>query len=128
MNFLRAEDVTMIVNRRIIRSGFAKLELLLVLAFLALFFQVFPSLWFGVLGVLDIRNWPRGVWMAINVGVVFSLFTIRFGPDLVEDWRQRRDRKRAASKNREKEIKDLTLKEQRELFKRMQEARKRQII
>jgi hypothetical protein len=66
--------------------------------------------------------------MAINVGVVFSLFTIRFGPDLVEDWRQRRDRKRAASKNREKEIKDLTLKEQRELFKRMQEARKRQII
>lgn len=118
----------MIAKSLLVRSGTGKLELLLVLAFLALLFQVFPSLWFGLLGVLDIRNWPRGVWMAINVGVVFSLFAIRFGPDLVADWKQHRVRKRAASENREKKICDLALKEQRELFKRMQEARKRQIV
>ncbi|MEX2317294.1 MAG: hypothetical protein WD669_09095 [Pirellulales bacterium] len=118
----------MITKRRFTRSGFAKLELLLVLAFLALLFQVFPSLWFGVLGVLDIRNWPRGVWVVINVAVVLALFAARFGPDLVEDWKQHSLRKQAASDRRKKEIKDLDLKEQRELFKRMQEARKRQVI
>jgi hypothetical protein len=109
-------------------SGFAKLELLLVLAFAALLFQVFPGLWFGLLAVLDIRGWSRGAWLVQNLAVVFTLFALRFGPDWYHDWQQRQIRKSAAAKKREKQVKDLTAEEQRALYKRLQEARKRQVI
>jgi len=72
---------------RSFRSGFAWLELLLVLAVPALLFQLFPSLWSGTLWALDVRNWPRTVWFAGNVVVVVLLVAIRFGPELVQDWR-----------------------------------------
>jgi hypothetical protein len=39
------------------RAGFAWLELLLVLALLALVLQLFPALWTGMLWALDVRNW-----------------------------------------------------------------------
>lgn len=110
------------------RGGFGKLELLLVLAFVSLLFQVFPSLWHGTLWIIDVRNWSRGVWMLLNAAVVFALFAIRFGPDLFHDWQKRQSRTKINPEQREKQVKDMELKEQRELFKRMQEARKRQII
>jgi hypothetical protein len=110
------------------RGAFVRLEVLLVLAFLALLFQVFPSLWFGLLWAIDIRNWSRGVWIAINVAVVFSLFAIRFGPGLAEDWKKSRAARRHEADNRDKHVKDMDLKQQRELYKRMQDARKRQIV
>lgn len=75
----------MIAHRR---AGIAWLELLLVLAFLALLFQVFPSLWFA----LDFRTWSRTTWFTLNLFVLFGLFGIRFGPDLYSEWRERRKR------------------------------------
>lgn len=80
------------------RSGFAWLELVLALAFLALLFQVFPSLWIDLLSALDIRTWPRTTWFALNLLVLFGLFGVRFGPDLYGDWKQRRSRQRAAGR------------------------------
>lgn len=45
------------------RRGLAWLELVLVVAFLALLFQVFPGLWWGLWGALDLRQWSRGGWL-----------------------------------------------------------------
>ncbi len=100
------------------------LELLLALTLLVLVFQLFPSLWTGTLWALDIRNWPRTVWFAGNLVMVFVLVAIRFGPDLYQDWRQRKER---LAGEREKKQKQQELKEQRETLVRMQQARSRRI-
>jgi hypothetical protein len=111
------------------RGGFGKLEALLVIAFLSLLFQVFPTLWTGTLYVLDVRNWGRWAWLALNFGVIFALFAVRFGPELMSGGGKRKARKRPVTPEQcEKQIKDMDLKAQRELFQRMQEARKKQII
>ncbi len=110
--------------QKLIRTGFAWLELLLALASLALLFQLFPSLWIGTLWALDIRNWPRTVWFAANMMVVFTLVAIRFGPNLYTDWRERRERRVS---ERAKQLKQQKLKEQRETLERMKEAQKRRV-
>ena len=73
-------------------AGIAWLELLLGLAFLALLFQVFPSLGSALLSALDIRIWSRTTWFALNLLVLLGLFGIRFGSDLYADWKERRKR------------------------------------
>jgi hypothetical protein len=93
-------------------------------AVLALLFQVFPSLWFSVLRAFDVRNWPRGAWMYLNVAIVLALFVMRFAPDLYHDWRERQARRKD---EREKHEKQRALREQKELFERLKEARKRRI-
>jgi hypothetical protein len=118
-----ARDYSMRVKRSM-RGGFAWLELLLVVAVLVLLFQVFPSAWFGVLWVLDVRNWPRSIWFAANVAGVLALCAVRFGPELYESWQARRTRLRI---EREKQEKQRQLKEQRETLERLREARKRQV-
>lgn len=75
-------------------GGFARLELVLVLACLALLFQVFPGLWWDLWAALDFRTWSRGTWFALNLLVLLSLFGIRFGPALYADWRNHRTRRR----------------------------------
>ncbi len=107
------------------RRGVAWLELLLALAFVALLFQVFPSLWNGLVWAADVRNWSRGVWMGVNVAVVLILFGIRFGPELYRESRVRRPRR---ARKRSTAETQLTMKEERELYGRMREARKRQVV
>lgn len=88
-------------SRRCGRSGNAKLEILLVLAFLALLFQVFPALWNLLCGAADVRQWSRTTWMAMNVAIVLLLFGVRFGPNVIaavrERWKQQADRTDARS-------------------------------
>ncbi|HMP06299.1 MAG TPA: hypothetical protein PJ982_08125, partial [Lacipirellulaceae bacterium] len=60
------------------RSGL--LEALLALAVVALVLQLFPSLGYGLLRAVDVRQWSRGAWLGLNVAVVFGLFVVRFGP------------------------------------------------
>ena len=115
----------MLRRRQAYRTGFAWLELLLVLAILALFFQFFPSLWTGALWALDPRHWPRTVWFAANGAVLLVLVAIRFAPDLYHDWRAWHGRLAA---DHLKSQKQQELKEQREMLERMQEARKRQVF
>ncbi len=69
-------------TRPLDRSGFAWLELLLALAILALVLQLFPSVWVGTLWALDVRNWPRTVWFAVNCVLLLALVGIRFDTDL----------------------------------------------
>jgi hypothetical protein len=74
------------------RLGAAWLESLLVVAFLALLFQVFPSLWTLLWSAIDIRQWSRTTWMAMNVVVVLLLFGVRFRPNVVAIMRERQKR------------------------------------
>jgi type VI protein secretion system component VasK len=106
------------------RQGEVRLELLLVLAVVALVFQLVPALGNITLWALDVRNWPRTAWFAVNWLVVITLVAIRFGPDLRQQWRERRERlaSERATKQKQHELKEV-----RETLERMQQARARRI-
>jgi hypothetical protein len=107
------------------RVGLACLELLLVLAILALVHQLFPSLWAVAIWAADVRNWPRTIWFAATWMVLIALLAIRFGPDLYHDWRQRRTRFTVKQAQKEKQ---LRLKEEREILAQRMEAMKRRVV
>ncbi|TWT37165.1 hypothetical protein KOR34_21120 [Posidoniimonas corsicana] len=122
-------------NARDTRAGIGKLELLLVLAILSLMLQLFPSLWGSFLFAIDTRNWSRSAWLLLNGLIILGLVGIRLGPELVAGWRAqprskriRRRKRPLAMRVRRGDWKDLDDKSQRELFERMQEARKKQTI
>lgn len=104
--------------------GFPRLELLLILTFIVLLFQVFPSLWFAFTWCIDVRNWSRGVWLGLNACAVLALCGIRFGPDLYKEWRERLAR---LAIERDKQEKQRQLTEQREMLERLQRSRGRRI-
>jgi hypothetical protein len=102
-----------------------RIELLFGLATLGLLFQLFPGLWVMFLGAVDLRNWSRGTWMGLNLIVVFVLLGFRFIPVLFSG---RRKPRRGIAARWEKPEKRLTMNEERELYERMREARKRQVV
>jgi len=106
------------------RSGFAWLELLLGLAAIALLFQLFPAILAKLLGVVDLRNWSQLTFFLVNIGVVLALIGVRFGPDWVEDWQERRQQ---VAKDYIKAEKAKKLKEQREAVERMETSRSRRM-
>lgn len=118
-------------------AGFAWLELLLALAAIALFFQMFPSAWSrlfqmfgaifrGVVWAVDFRGWSRSVWFIVNVVMVLSLIGIRYGPEMKESWKEQRE---ASALSRCKETEKLERakkrKESREMRERYQEKHRR---
>ncbi len=107
-------------RRSVIRPGFAWLELLLALAMVALVLQLFPPL----LALANFRNWSRSTWFVVNTAVVLSLLTIRFGPDLFGDWRERRQR---LATDREKAEHIETRKAHREAIERVKKSRRRRM-
>jgi hypothetical protein len=107
------------------RYGFGYLELFLFLAVFALILQLFPSLWFSTLWWVDIRNWPRAVWFFATWMLLLMLLAIRCGPDLYDDWRQRRIR---VANKQEKKQKQALLKHERETLARRIEAMKRRVV
>jgi hypothetical protein len=106
------------------RRGAVWLELLFLVALVVLAFQLFPSLWTGLLWVFDIRNWSRRFWFAANLAFVLTVVAIRFGPDVLESWRQARERRRA---DREKELKQMCLRKERETLERLRRGRAHRI-
>lgn len=97
----RNGELKMATYRRVAfrrRTGAAWLEILLVLAFLALLFQVFPGLWKLLWHALDVRQWSSATWMALNVIVLVALFGVRFGPSGMAALRERRQRQAARRK------------------------------
>lgn len=89
----------MTVERRL-RAGVAWLEILLVLAFLVLLFQVFPSFWKLLWQAFDVREWSRMAWIALNVVVLVALFGVRFIPEALTHLRERRQRLSSRRKER----------------------------
>jgi len=107
------------------RSGIAWLEMLLGLAAVFLLLQLFlPSIFSGMIWAADLRNWSQLTFFLVNVSVVLVLIGVRFGPDWVEDWRERRQQSEKAQVKAEKAEK---LKEQREAIDRMETSRSRRM-
>ena len=106
------------------RRGVAWLELLLLLAALALLLQLWPALGAQFLRALDIRNWSSSIKFLANLGFVLVLVGIRFGPDFLRDWRERRVRITAERAITDKAVK---LKAEREAIERMQQSRRRRM-
>ena len=104
--------------RKIQRNGYAWLEILLGIATLALLFQLFPSLWQAI----DFRNWSRVTALVVNLLAIVFLIVLKASPNLIADFRERRQRSKAERLKMEKGQKR---KEQREAVERMQESLKR---
>jgi uncharacterized membrane protein YcjF (UPF0283 family) len=106
------------------RAGFARLELVLLLVALGLACQLFPSLWLGSLKWLNLLKWPRSVWLVLNAAVVLVLLFISLLPTLLAGWQRRRQ---LLALEHEKKAEKRKLAEQREVLRRLRDARKRQV-
>jgi hypothetical protein len=87
--------------------------------------------WSGVLTTLDVRNWTSRTWFIANALLFASMFVIRFGPTLGAATqkilaRYKPLRRVPDDANQPKQL--LTDAEERALYKRMSEARKKQVI
>lgn len=97
-----------------------KLEIAFVAACVLLCVQLFP----GTLSYLDVRTWSRATWFWANGIVVVTLISIRFIPDLWEQWRARQIRLAVLKAKRKK---DKELKDQIDAMRRLKESRNRRI-
>jgi type VI protein secretion system component VasK len=106
------------------RFRLGKLELLLPITAIVLFFQLFPDIAWALLGHLDVTQWTRSTWLGFNVVIVVVLCLVRFGAAVPKSLQARRHRAKAS---REAEESRRAQQEQRELLKRLQEGRKRHL-
>lgn len=112
------------------RAGIAWLELLLAIAAVVLLLQLFPGVAMAVVAVLDVRTWTSWGWFAACAVFCVALCVIRYGPDVAEGFavqhqeaaaeRAKRKRLHEAEVERQRKV------EERALYERMKEARKRQ--
>ena len=113
------------LKREVHIRGFIWLEVLLVLALASLFCILFPSVVERALSNVGLSTWPYSIRLIVNLLAIGVLLGIRFGPQLFDEWRQRR---RRFAIDLEKQEEERKLREQRELFERLHEARKRQVV
>ena len=97
-------------------NAFALLELLLAIVVLALAIQLIPA--------LDIQNWSRGTWMIANAGLLATLLAVRFLPDAIVDWRERRGRQ---THDQDDLATRQKAKERREALEQIRQSRKRRM-
>ena len=112
------------MNPRYGRRGFAWLEFLLIVTAITLLLQIWPGFGSMLLFAVDVRNWTRGVWFTANSLIVLLLIGIRFGPNILNDWRNRREEAAAEKARLAKAIKK---KQEKEALQRLQESRSRRI-
>lgn len=105
--------------------SFTRLELLPAIGVILVAVCLFSPLWRIAAPVVDFVSWPRGAWIFVNMAVIGALLWAWFGPALLES---RNERKPRRAVDREAQEKEKELAEQRKLFERMREARKRQIV
>jgi hypothetical protein len=58
-------------------SWLLQLESWLFLAALSLFFQLFPTAFWRVMAVVDVRDWTWGVWVGVEIAVIAVLLLLR---------------------------------------------------
>jgi len=106
------------------RVGSAWFELVLFLTIVVLLIQIWSVYGIQILWAIDVRNWPSSVIFSVNILFVLVLALIRFGPDLLIQLRERRQR---IANERETTSRVLRLREDRETLERLRESRKRRI-
>jgi hypothetical protein len=112
-----------------VRWGVAWLELLLALAVAALVVQLLLAAPPGAWARLDVRNWSSWGWFALFALCCAGLCTIQYGPAGVRQlraWRAERQLERAR-KQQQQELaqKKANQAEERAVYERMREARRR---
>jgi hypothetical protein len=98
-------------------SQFGWLEAGLLVAVVSLVFQLYPPAWWGLVWVVDVRNWDQRAWFYVTIVGLIVLIMVRFGPDLWLEMQQRRER--AAKQKAETE----RVKQARERRKSIEEAK-----
>jgi hypothetical protein len=58
-------------------SWLLQLETWLIVASLALVFQIFPAAFWGLLAVVDVRNWTWGITVGVEIAVIALLLGLR---------------------------------------------------
>jgi hypothetical protein len=106
-------------------AGFTRLKLLLILATSILFGQLLLPKCLATLQYISTSNSIQPVLLFTNVCIVFILIAIKFSPPLYSHWRDR-SRRAAAERSRQEELRQSS--EQRKLYERMRDARRRQVI
>ena len=111
------------------RRGLHVLELLLAVAILALILQLLPwQRWPSALSLADVRQWSSRTWFCANAILFFSMFVIRFSPQLktmAKDATSRLAFRRSARPDLKGK---LSQEEEKALYERMKEARKKQVV
>jgi hypothetical protein len=100
------------------------LEAALLVAALALAFQLFPSLWASVVRAVDVRNWTHAMWFSGTIFTLLFLLGVRFGPDLWEEYRTQR-RREAAAGEKTRQIEEA--RRRRKEIEQVKESRSRRI-
>ncbi|MEM6484215.1 MAG: hypothetical protein AAF662_04440 [Pseudomonadota bacterium] len=115
------------------RHGFAWLEVLLALAIVILLVQLVPSqsrfLLNWSLYSINPLNWSQTTWLVVNVLAIVALALAASWASIKEQAKQHFDRRRNEHRHRRQNEKATTkqreLAEERALYERMHEARKR---
>lgn len=104
--------------------GLARVDLLLALGVFAIVAALVAPLWRTTLSILDVRQWPSAAWLALNFVVLFALLAVIYGPSMLQPAGEKKKRpvKRTPHDDQKK------LEEERQLYARLKEARKRQIV
>lgn len=102
------------------------------MSIVALLAQLTPLVnWYAVLSLLDLRNWTSHTWFWANALLFLSMFVVRFGPGLrstavaVLSYLAPLD---TPGNVRSEEETKQRKKDEKALYQRMIEARKRQVI
>lgn len=126
---------TLVIARRRSLHGAARLEIFLGMAVVALVVQLFPTARDTFATILDIRTWGPLDWACLSAVLIAVLFAIRHGAELVAAvWGALHAKKPGGRSNSlvvrdaSSDWRELDEKSQRELFQRMQEARKKQVV
>ena len=111
------------------RRGWQVLELLLAVAILTLIVQLLPwQRWPSFISLADVRQWSSGNWFCANAILFFSMFAVRFRPQLKSLARDATSRI-AFRRSAKPDLKSkLSQEEEKALYERMKEARKKQVV
>ncbi|MEM6484574.1 MAG: hypothetical protein AAF662_06265 [Pseudomonadota bacterium] len=111
------------------RHGFAWLEVLLALAIVMLLVQLVPSqsrfLLNWSLHSINPLNWSQATWLVVNVLAIVALALAASWASIKEQLNRRRSESRHRRQSEEATTKQRELAEERALYERMHEARKR---
>jgi hypothetical protein len=106
--------------------------MLTLLLCITLIIQLLPTLAIYIRSGLDLRTWTTTTWFWAFAGFFLFLCGVRFGPDIIEGFKDQRVRD-ARGRTKQKSghppsTRQLSDDEERKLYQRMSEARKRQIV
>jgi len=103
-------------------------DVVLSVSIIALISKLVPfDNWQSVIALLDVRAWNSGTWFLANAVLFASMLLIRFGPTVMAMMMRRvvRDRPSNEAGNRKMLMSDA---EERALYQRLIEARKKQVM